>query len=433
MAIVDVVRWMPQGDQTVYASRYPESNLSTLTQLIVMESQEAVLFSKGQIVGKFGPGKHTLSTENLPILRSLYGLPFGGANPFTAEVWFVNKVQPYNIDWSIDRMDVHDADYNTGIPLVAKGRYGLRITDAERFLVRIVGTKVQFNQDDLTDQFFGEFSTKTKSTIIQFMLANRIGIKQISAHLDSISEFCKTGMLPFWENLGFELMKFYVTSIAVDDSTEVGRRVLDAISKQSAQSIGGYTWQQSQAFEVAKDAVEGMSGSNTGIIGAVLAANMMGGLGGVGGGMMAPQYNAPSLGGTPPSVQGTPFTPGAPGTPGAPIAPGGAGVASVREVFCSNCSKQFSNTNKFCPHCGDPYNPCPKCGTDNDSTAKRCISCGSMLVGEKQTCIHCNAIMVSGNSFCGNCGKAQAEDTCTRCGTQLPAGEKFCPKCGQKR
>ena len=102
MAIIDLVRWAPQGNQTIYAYRFPETNLSTYTQLIVQESQEAILFSKGQIVGKFGPGKHTFNTENLPILRSLYGLPFGGKNPFTAEVWFVNKLQPYNIDWSID-------------------------------------------------------------------------------------------------------------------------------------------------------------------------------------------------------------------------------------------------------------------------------------------------------------------------------------------
>ena len=85
MAIIDLVRWMPQGAETVYAYRFPETNLSTYTQLIVQESQEAILFSKGRIAGKFGHGKDTLNTENLPILRDLYGMPFGGKNPFTAE------------------------------------------------------------------------------------------------------------------------------------------------------------------------------------------------------------------------------------------------------------------------------------------------------------------------------------------------------------
>ncbi len=417
MAIINLVSWAPQGNQTIYAYRFPETNLSTYTQLIVKESQEAILFSKGQIVGNFGPGKHTLNTENLPILRNLYGLPFGGKNPFTAEVWFVNKLQPYNIDWSIDRMDIHDADYNTGIPLIANGRYGLKITDAERFLIKIVGTKNSFDQNDLTDQFFGEFSTKTKSTILQFMINNRIGLKQISAHLDNISEHLKTIMLPFWENLGLELKKFYVTSIEIDSTTEVGRRVLDAISRQSAQSIGGYTWQQEKAFDVAKDAVDGLANSNSGIMGAVIATNMMGGLGGASGGVMQPQYNQPTFGSTNQGQQGGTAQP----------------VNKIREIYCSNCSKKFPSSHRFCPHCGDPYDACPKCGTDNDKSAKRCVSCGTQLQSEMILCTNCNMPLVVGSIFCGNCGKQQADDKCSRCSTPLAPTIKFCPKCGQKR
>jgi len=416
MAIIDLVKWAPQGNETIYAYKSPETNLSTYTQLIVQESQEAILFSKGQIVGKFGPGKHTLNTENLPILRNLYGLPFGGKNPFTAEVWFVNKLQPYNIDWNINRMDIHDADYNTGIPLVANGRYGLKIVDAERFLIKIVGTKVSFDQNDLTDQFYGEFSAKTKSTLMQFMIKNKIGLKQISAHLDSISDYLKEIMLPFWENIGFELTKFYITSIEVDGSTDVGQRILDAISRQSAQAIGGYTWQQSQAFEVAKDAIGNMGGGSGGLLGAVVASNMMGGIGG-NGGVMQPQYSQPT------------FTPNNPSN-----AQGGEqqALSPVREVYCSNCSKKFASNLKFCPFCGDEYCPCPKCGTDNDKNSKRCVSCGQPLMAEMSLCSNCNSLISPGSAFCGNCGKPVSEGMCTRCGSPLTPNVKFCPKCGQK-
>jgi len=417
MSIIDLVRWMPQGDETIYAYRFPETNLSTYTQLIVQESQEAILFSKGQIAGKFGPGKHTLNTENLPILRSLYGLPFGSKNPFTAEVWFVNKLQPYNINWAIDRMDMHDADYNTGLPLVANGRYGLRITNAERFLIKIVGTKNSFDQNDLTDQFFGEFSSKTKSTILNYMINERIGIKRISSKLDKISENLKSIMLPFWENLGFELTQFYITSIAIDSSTEVGRKVLDAISSQSAQAISGHTWQQEQAFDVAKSAVENMSKGSGGLLGAVVATSMMGGLGGAGGGLIQPQYNQPTFGGNAQGPQG-----GIDQT-----------TPQAREIYCSNCSKKFSSVNKFCPFCGDSYNPCPKCGTDNDKNAIRCISCGTQLQSGASLCTNCNNPIEAGSAFCGNCGKQQADDTCSRCKAPLPTMVKFCPRCGQKR
>ena len=383
MAIIDLVSWAPDRGKTVFAHKFlppnqapsQATNLSTYTQLIVQESQEAVLFTKGQIAGKFGPGKHTLNTENLPILRSLYGIPFGGKNPFTAEVWFVNKLQPYNINWAINRMDIHDADYNTGIPLIANGLYGLRINDAERFLLKIVGTKTEFDETDLTEQFEGEFTSKTKSVLMQFMINNKIGLKQISAYLDNISDHLKSVMLPFWENLGFELIKFYVTTIEVDNTTEVGQRILDAMSRQSAQAIGGYTWQQSQAFEITKGAVDNISGGGgAGLLGAVVATNLMGGLGG-GGGVMQPQYNQPN------------FSPNTQGPQGGPVPQ----IPPIKEVFCSNCAKKYPNTHKFCPFCGDAYNPCPKCGTDNDPNAKRCVSCGTQLRSDQGLCPNCNS------------------------------------------
>jgi membrane protease subunit (stomatin/prohibitin family) len=313
-------------------------------------------------------------------------------------------------------MDIHDVDYNAGIPLVAEGTYGLKIKDAERFLIKIVGAKESFDERDLTEQFYGEFTTKTKSTIMQFMIQNRIGFKQISAHLDSISEHLRTVMLPFWENLGFELIKFYVTSIQIDSTTEAGQRVLEAISRQAAQSIGGYTWQQSQAFEVAKDAVDGMANNNGGLLGAIVATNMMGGMGG-GGGVMQPQYNQPNF-----SSNNT----------GASVGVNQQISALPKDVYCSNCSKKFANNLKFCPFCGDEYCPCPKCGTDNDKNAKRCVSCGLSLLLNISSCPNCNSPLAPGSGFCGNCGKPVSEGKCTRCATQLAPNVKFCPSCGQK-
>lgn len=418
-----MIRWAPDDYTTIYAYRYPETNLSTYTQLVVQESQEAILFSKGQIVGKFGPGKHTLNTENLPILRNLFGIPFGGKNPFTAEVWFVNKTTPYNIDWETDSMSIHDADYNTQLPLVSKGRYGLRITDAEKFLIKIVGTKSEYTQDDLTDQFYGEVSTKTKSTILQFMLKHRIGFKSISAHLADLSDYLKSTMAAFWDGIGLSLTQFYITNIDIDTSTETGRKVAEAISQQSAMSITGHTWQQEKMFDVANNAVDSFGSGNGGLLGGIMAINMMGGMGGggaVGGGMMQPQYSQPNFDGNNQGFQGQQGQP----------------IQQIRDVYCSNCSKKFPNTHKFCPHCGDPYNPCPKCGTDNQQNAKRCVSCGTPLTGgESNTaCPNCNAPLAPGATFCGYCGKpVTAGDTCSRCGAPMPPSAKFCTKCGNKR
>ncbi|WP_262922391.1 SPFH domain-containing protein [Parabacteroides sp. AD58] len=425
MAIIDSVRWAPQGDETIYAWRYPETNLSTYTQLIVAESQEAVLFSKGRIIAKFGPGKHTLNTENIPILRSLYGLPFGGKNPFTAEVWFVNKLQPCNIEWTASSMSIHDVDYNTQLPLKVSGQYGLKVVDAEKFLIKIVGTKSQFTEYDLTEHFAGEFNTKSKSAIVQYMMNNRIGYKQISAFLDTISEYLKGVMSAFWNEYGLSLLKFYVTSIDIDDSTIEGRRIKDAISRQSSMSITGHTWQQEQIFDTANNAIGNLGSGNVGLLGGLLAMNMMSNMGGgMSSRMMQPQYNQPTFGGN--QNQGS-----ASGMSGPQPTMGGH---AEKMVYCSNCAKKFPSTMKFCPHCGDPYNPCPHCGTDNDLNAKRCISCGAPLQSTESFCPYCNAPLTPGSSFCGNCGKQViTSDTCSRCGATFPPNAKFCPRCGNKR
>jgi len=275
MPAIDLVQWSPSDSRPVFAYRYPETNISNFAQLIVHESQEAILFSKGRLVGKYGPGKHTLSTENLPVLRDFFKIPFG-KNPFFAEVWFVNKLLPLNIDWNTGAMMHHDPDYMTMVPIRAHGRYGLRVDDAERFLIQLVGTAREFTAQQLTDHFKGELESKTKTAILQFMLAQRIGIKSINACLAPLSDALQAVMIPFWEQYGFGLAGFYVTSVEVDNDGEAGRRILDAMGRQSAQVIAGYSWQQERALDVAKEAARHSGG---GLLGALMMTNLVGGAG----------------------------------------------------------------------------------------------------------------------------------------------------------
>jgi len=343
-------------------------------------------------MGKFGPGKHTLSTENLPILRNLFGLPFGKKNPFTAEVWFVNKAAPLTIDWKTTTMRFMDPDYGQMIPLVAQGRYGLKIRDAEKFLVKLVGTLNSFDSSQLTDHFMGPLVAKTNSSLNTFMTSNRIGVMTISGHLDELSTFLSEPLKAFWDEYGIELTGYYITSVDIDTSTSDGKKISDAMSDRSAQNIAGYTWQQKQSFGTVNNAVQNSRGG-LGMIGAAMM--MGGGLSGnaaMGSAMMSPTGTGNFTGNA-----------------------GGAGqVNQMSTVFCSRCGKSFSSTSKFCPHCGDPYNPCPVCGRDNDINAKRCAVCGASLQGQNNL-----NNMMSGNA-------------CSRCGANVPAGTKFCPNCGNR-
>lgn len=439
---IDVVEWHPQGSDIVYAYHFPERNLSTATQLIVHESQVALLFSKGQLIGTFGPGKKTLSTENLPLLRNLYGFGFGGTNPFFAEVWFVNNVQSYAIDWEVGKMPVFDVDYQTQVPLVARGQYGLKVVDPEKFVIKFVGTRNRFDQNDMTTQSMGEICSKAKTIIMQYMLANKIGFMQISAYLDVISTNLCQQIAPFWAEFGMELTKFYVNSIEVDKSTPEGSRIADAISQQATQKITGRTWQQEQMFGTANNAIEGFtgianSGGTGGLLGGLMAMQMMNGMtsgmGAVGGGLMQPAYNQPAMGGAG-NANAVQETSGSTAI--------GNPMGGVRPIYCGACSKKYMSNQAFCPHCGHKNNPCPKCGTDNRDNAKRCVSCGTPLMsseggmGTTKTCPNCANPLPPGAKFCGNCGAKvgiQDDNVCSRCGAELQPDAKFCPVCGNRR
>ncbi len=438
---IDVVEWHPQGKEVVYAYHFPERNLSTATQLVVHESQVALLFSKGQLIGTFGPGKKTLTTENVPLLRNLYGFGFGGTNPFFAEVWFVNNVQSFAIDWQMGDMPVFDVDYQTQVPLAAFGQYGLKVTDPEKFVIEFVGTRNIFTQKDMTEQSMGEICSKAKSMILQYMLVNKISFMQVSAYLDALSTGLREQMAAFWSARGLELTKFYVNGIVVDKSSPEGARIADAISQQATQKITGRTWQQEQMFDTANNAIDGFTGmagqgGTGGLLGGLMAVQMMsgmaGGMGGVGSGRMQPAYGQPVMGGT--------GNANAARQMGAGTADSGTKAAAVRTVYCASCSGKYRSDQAFCPHCGHKYNPCPKCGSDNGDHAKRCVSCGTPLTGADggaaRTCPNCGAPVTPGAQFCGNCGTrviVQNDNVCSRCGAELQPTAKFCPVCGNRR
>lgn len=430
MALIDCASWKPKGDEFVFAYRLPQTNLSTYTQLVVYESQEALLFSKGQLMGKFQAGKHTLDTENLPLLRNLFGIPFGGKNPFTAEIWIINKLYPANLQWSVGDMTVHDADYQTMLPLVADGQYGVRVEDAEKFMIKMVGTKDVFTQSDLLSQAYGEFSTKAKSAIIQFMSAQRVGFKSITAHLDALSNYIKQALLPFWQEYGMAMTKFYVNTIDIDTSTENGRKVKEALATQATMSITGHSWQQEQMFGTMNNAVGQMGNAMNGggLLAGVMAMNMLGGGGGMGAmgaGMIQPQNQQPT------------FSPQQPSGAMPQGVPQGQMQGGVREIYCASCSKKHLTTERFCPHCGSEYNPCPRCGSDNPKNARRCVSCGTVLQQQGGAqCPQCGAPLQPGAVFCPQCGAKQNSVSngfaCPRCGAAVSPGTRFCPKCGQK-
>lgn len=147
MAIVEVLKY--NGPPDVFAWKYPSEELGTWTQLIVNESQEVVLFKGGKALDVFPSGRHTLSTANIPFLNKIINLPFGGRSPFTAEVWYVNRLFKLDIKWgTASPIQIQDPKYGVFVPIRSNGMFGIQVEDSKRFLVKLVGSVTSFGEQD---------------------------------------------------------------------------------------------------------------------------------------------------------------------------------------------------------------------------------------------------------------------------------------------
>ena len=216
MAVIDRVKW--DGPESHIAWKFPSQELSTWTQLIVNETQEAYVVSGGVYDGPFGAGRHTLTTENLPVIRSLMGLPFGGNSPFSAEVWFVKKDINLQFPWGTpDPIQLEDPKYRLMIPVRAFGQFWIQIEDTKRFLLTLVGTLPVFDQDAIERFFRGVLTTRIKQAIANSILREGVSVLEISTHLESLSSDLLQVLAPDFERYGIRLSQFNVRSVNVPE------------------------------------------------------------------------------------------------------------------------------------------------------------------------------------------------------------------------
>ncbi len=273
MPVIDFVKW--DGDPNTLAWKFAEQELSTWTQLVVNESQEAFLVKQGVYDGPFGAGRHTLSTENIPLIRGLIGLPFGGKSPFTAEVWFVNKVVNLDIKWGTpDPIQLQDPKYQIMVPVRAFGQYGVRVADSKRFLLKLVGTLPSFDTSTLAEYFRGALITKIKNEIAATIIKAGVSVLEISAQLDSLSKEIKTKLTEEIQEFGVELTQFNVHSINVPEEDGAVSKLKQALAKRAEMGIVGFNYQQERSFDVMQAAA-----SNEGTSGGVMGAGMGLGIG----------------------------------------------------------------------------------------------------------------------------------------------------------
>ena len=383
MAIVEVIKY--NGSPDVFAWKFPNEELGTWTQLIVNESQEAVLYKGGQALDIFAAGRHTLSTANIPLLNRVINLPFGGRSPFSAEVWYVNKVHSLDIKWGTPvPIQLQDPKYNVFIPVRSFGQFGIQVVDSKKFLTKIVGTLPVIDRDNITTFFRGLYLTKVKDSISSYLINKGVSVLEINAYLIELSEFLRERIAPTLDEYGINLLNFFVNNINVPEDDTAVIKLKEALAKRAQMDIIGFNYQQERSFDTLEGAATNPGSGQAGMMGAGIGLGMGLGVGGA----MGNQFG---------------------------------GLA--QEINTSN-SNTPSNQNSVEPQ--KPTIKCNSCGHACETNRKFCTECGEPL-GNK--CPGCSAIIEKNPKFCPECGVSMLKK-CSECDATLEGNPKFCPECG---
>ena len=398
-----------EGDNSTFIWKHPCEDFNTQTQLIVHESQQAVFYMNGQILDTFEAGRHTLETQNIPLIGKFFNKVFDNQTPFHCEVYFINKTEQMAVKWGTDsKIEYVEPTYNFPIQIGASGEMTLRVKDGKKLLVKVVGTEKGLTQAGLVQKFRAFLMTRFKTYLSTYIRENKINIFQIDEKLTEISANMQNLLVPDFDEYGVSLIHFFVTTVVkpeddktfrrfkdlhfrqyadiaearlqqnidiIGQETEKQKMILEAEGKAAKRQIEGYTYQQERGFDVAQTVAANEGSGNMSNLG--IGLGVMAGVSGTVGGLVNESISA--------------------------------AVKPKSDRVCSKCGNSLPPNAKFCLECGTKVENL----SENEII---CPNCGGKTPKGK---------------FCTECG-ARLQNICPTCGKEVPSGAKFCLECGQR-
>jgi len=352
MPLINAVQWRDAGEDDL-ARRFPEVSLRYGSQLTVMENQWGVFFKDGKALDVFKPGRHTITSKNIPVLIDLVkGLGIIG-DIFECEVVFVNKSQArVNFGGKAYSAPSGQIQYQAEI-----GFYGytiIKVEDPKLFVTEFFGNRQASDTEDVSRYLRGFVVERVMDSFADH---------DIFSLVRNLNEITDTILSPVNE-----------------DAKGIGLRVVDTLLEgvdipEEARRFASGMGQQAMAMQYARETAEVLPDGGGGAAGAGLGA----GIGLSLGKMMTANNNqtqpltelvvCPSCGSK--NSVGNKFCGSC-----------GKEIAAKKTVTCSNCGAQVPEGNKFCGNCGQPMKKetiCPKCNAKNPLGNKFCSECGEKL------------------------------------------------------
>lgn len=256
--IIDVVQFLDETGREI-VHREPQDGPGDFrlgSQVIVRESQTAVFFRDGKALDVFGPGRHTLTTANLPILSAIIGLATSGKTPFPAEVVFVNMRQFLDQKWGTpEPIAFRDPEFGMA-RLRAFGAYAYQVKDPQMFVNVIVGQQGIYTTDQIADYLRGLIVSK----FADLLGTLNKSLLDLPSQYSEVSAGAKANLADDFAALGLALLQFYVTAVTPTEDTS---KAID--ERASMGAIGNMdAYLKFKAARALGDAAQNQSGGAAG-------------------------------------------------------------------------------------------------------------------------------------------------------------------------
>ena len=260
---IDVIEWTESGDGTV-AWRFPmaDNEIQNGAVLTVRESQMAVFVNEGQIADVFGPGRHTLTTQTLPLLTNLKHWDKLFASPFKSDVVFFSTRQQLDQRWGTQQpVTVRDKDFGV-VRFRAFGNYAWRVADPRLLVKEIVGTRGTYTAAELDGQLRGFMLQHLSDAVAQ----SGVAFLDLAANQVEFAAQLKAATAPEFARIGLSLDTVTLQNVSLPEELQkildqkigmgmIGQNMGQFMQYQTAQAIPKFAENAGQGGGIAGDAM----------------------------------------------------------------------------------------------------------------------------------------------------------------------------------
>jgi len=228
---LEIIQWQDDSRDTL-SWRFPDEDkeIKRGAQLIVRESQTAQFIYLGQFGDTFGPGKYSLTTDNIPILSTLKGWKYGFESPFKADIYYVNTRLFTGNKWgTANPIMLRDADFGI-VRARAYGTFDFKVVDVKTFLKEVAGTDHHFRLDEFADTM----RSRIVSIFTDALASAKVPVLDVAARYGELGEALLPAINPaVVSKYGIEISSFIVENVSVPPEVE------QAIDKRSSMAAIG--------------------------------------------------------------------------------------------------------------------------------------------------------------------------------------------------